>query len=213
MQAKVALSLGLAALFPAASYAAIRLNAPSLWLGAVDFLLVAILFIAMSHDARDHNAGKKSLALGLAAFLLAAMSFRFIPDLLFYTPAIAVSLLLARLFHSTLGPGKEPIITRFARIERSGNLPDELRVYTRRLTWAWTLFFLAMTLECLILAALAPIELYLLFANTLNYLCVAAFLAVEYAYRRIRYRHHPHPSVLHLIRTITGGSMLLAGKD
>jgi uncharacterized membrane protein len=213
MPAKVALSLGLAALFPAASYAAIRLDAPLVWLGALDCLLLAILFIAVSHDARDRNAGKKSLALGSAALLLTAMSFWFVPELLVYMPAIAISLLLARLFHSTLAPGKEPIITRFARIERNGNLPEELRLYTRRLTWAWTLFFMAMTLECLILAALAPIELYLLFANTLNYLFVVGFLAMEYSYRRIRYRHHPHPSLLHLIRAIAGGKMSLAGKD
>jgi len=212
MQAKAFFSLALAALFPAASYTAIRFNTPTRWLGLIDFLLVAILFIAMSHDGRDRNARKKSLALGLGVLLAAVLIFRSAPNLLVYAPAMAISLLLARLFYSTLAPDKEPLITRFARIERGGKLPAELQGYTRRLTWAWALFFLAMALECLILAAIAPIELYLLFANTLNYLFVAAFLIIEYIFRRLRYRHHPHPSPLHLIRTIGGGSMLAAWK-
>lgn len=210
MQAKALLPLALAALFPAASYAAIRFNAPASWLGMIDFLLVAILFIAMSHNSRHRSAGKKSLALGLSALLVAALIFKSAPMLLVYLPAMAISLLLARLFHSTLAPGQEPLITRFARIERGGKLPTELQVYTRRLTWAWTLFFLALALECLILAKIAPVELYLLVANTLNYLLVAGFLIIEYLFRRLRYRHHPHPSPLHLIRTIGGGGGMLA---
>jgi uncharacterized membrane protein len=212
MQFKAVLPLVLAALFPAASYAAIRFNAPAPWLGLIDFLLVAILFIALSHDRQDGNAGKKSLALAMGALIVAALIFRSAPDLLVYAPAMAISLLLARLFHASLAPGREPVITRIARIERDGKLPAELQVYTRRLTWAWAFFFLAMAAECLILAAIAPVELYLLFANTLNYLFVAAFLIVEYVFRRLRYRHHPHPSPLRLIRSIGGGSMLAAWK-
>src|SRR5664279_3711525 len=47
------------------------------------------------------------------------------------------------LFASTLRPGRDPMISRFARIEQ-GELTAELRAYTRRLTVIWCVFFAGM---------------------------------------------------------------------
>jgi hypothetical protein len=63
-------------------------------------------------------------------------------ELLMGALPLAGNLLLAWHFGATLRPGQEPLITRYTRAEL-GLLPPELAGYTRRLTWLWTLFFLA----------------------------------------------------------------------
>ncbi|WP_198373529.1 COG4648 family protein [Roseomonas rosulenta] len=69
---------------------------------------------------------------------------------------LAGNLLLAWHFGATLRPGREPLISRYTRAEH-GRLPPELARYTRRLTWFWTIIFLAFAgLNGLTLAGLGP---------------------------------------------------------
>jgi len=80
---------------------------------------------------------------GAATTLLAAMP-------------LAGNLLLAWHFGATLRPGHEPLITRYTRAEQ-GRLPPELAGYTRRLTWLWTIFFVAFAgVNLLTLAGVGP---------------------------------------------------------
>jgi len=44
--------------------------------------------------------------------------------------------------------------------------------------------------------------LWSLFSNILNYVLVGVFFVLEYLYRRIRYRHHPHTAPWQLIRRL-----------
>ena len=57
---------------------------------------------------------------------------------------VLLNLVLCFLFARTLRAGSEPLVTRFARAERGGELPAELARYTRRLTAAWAAFFALM---------------------------------------------------------------------
>ena len=69
---------------------------------------------------------------------------------------LAGNLALAWHFGSTLGPGREPLITRYTRAD-FGHVPGVLVGYTRRLTLAWTVFFLAFSAaNALTLAGLGP---------------------------------------------------------
>jgi len=207
-----ALTLCLAALFPVFSYAAIRSEIPPVWLGLVDFLLFAAILIAarLSSGGRSGTTGRVwPFAAGIG---LCAPLFYLRPDTMIYFSPIGIGLMLASLFLATLAPGREPLITRFARLER-GVLPDDLRIYTRRLTWAWAAFFCLLVLESALLALFAPVETFLLFTNTVNYFFVGAFFIAEYIYRRIRYRHHSHPSILHLIATIARSGVIPAPKN
>ena len=48
-----------------------------------------------------------------------------------------------------------------------------------------------------------------LFSNVLNYLLVALLFVLEYIYRRMRYRHHPHASPRQMIRLLRNFRMIL----
>lgn len=103
-----------------------------------------------------------------------------------YLPPIAISATLLWLFARTLRPGREPLITALARRVFLESDPQLLR-YTRQVTQIWSLFFVAMLLECLLLALFAPVELWSLFANLLNYLFIVLLFLAEFSYRRLRF--------------------------
>ena len=103
-----------------------------------------------------------------------------------FLPPLWVNLALAWIFGRTLAPGREALITRFARLERAAPAPQIL-AYTRRLTWIWTAFFLSMAMVSGALAAFGAHEAWVWFTAVGNYLCVAALFAVEYGYRRWRF--------------------------
>jgi len=111
------------------------------------------------------------------------------PATLLFLPPVCVNLGLAWVFGHTLAPGREPLITRFARLESPQ--PDAaVLTYTRRLTWVWVVFFLAMAAVSAALAASGAREAWVWFTAVGNYLCVAALFAVEYFYRRRRFPHN-----------------------
>ncbi len=90
--------------------------------------------------------------------------------------------LLGLMFGRTLLPGQEPLVTRFARHAHHAISPL-LASYTRKVTWAWTLFFAVMAINSLALYAAAPIRVWALFANGLTPLLVFVVFAAEYLVR------------------------------
>lgn len=122
-----------------------------------------------------------------------------LPGLLLYPPPVAINLALCAFFARTLRQGDEPLVSRFARMERGGRLAPDLARYTRNLTRAWAGFFLLMAGISATLAVTGPLAAWSLFSNILNYLLVVLFFIVEYVYRRVRYRHHPHASPWQMI--------------
>ena len=115
---------------------------------------------------------------------------------------LAVNLALCGLFGRTLAAGREPMIARFARLERGEALPADLARYTRRLTVAWTVFFAMMAATSLALAAWGPLAVWSLFTNVINYALVALFFVGEYAVRRVRFRHYRHLSPIEVVRRL-----------
>jgi len=133
------------------------------------------------------------LALGLGALAPAAVLF---------APPLAIYLALAGTFAATLRPGHEPLVGRFARIERGGELPPDLARYTRVLTGLWVLFFVVMATVSLALALAGPREFWSLFTNFASYLLLALVFLCEYVYRRIRFRHHRHAGLVEFLRRL-----------
>ena len=120
-----------------------------------------------------------------------------------YLSPIIINVGLAAWFGMTLRAGSEPMISRFARIER-GQLAPDLAAYTRRLTLVWTLFFLAMAAVSAALSALPSAAPWAWFTTFGDWICVAALFFGEHIYRRRRFAHHPHTSpmrVIALVRT------------
>ena len=90
--------------------------------------------------------------------------------------------LLGITFGRTLLPGREPMVTRFARCAHASLSPRVAR-YTRGVTWAWTLFFAVMALASPALFAALPPRSWALFAEGLTPLLVLALFVAEYLVR------------------------------
>lgn len=143
-----------------------------------------------------------SAACTAAALAAAMVMASWAPAVLLCAPSVAINLALCFAFATTLRVSEEPLITRFARLTRGGQLPSELARYTRCLTGVWAAFFALMACISLVLALFGPVSAWSLFTNVLNYLFVVLFFVAEYVYRRLRYRQHTHVSPWRMIRNM-----------
>jgi len=141
-----------------------------------------------------------TLILGAAALLI-GLNLLGAPRPLMLAPAVAINLALAFVFARTLQGGREPMISRFARIER-GTLEPELRVYTRALTIVWVAYFLIAAALSLAFALFAPLTVRPAAVSLGNAAGVAVLFVGEYGYRRMRFRRYWHASPLTLVRIV-----------
>jgi uncharacterized membrane protein len=116
-----------------------------------------------------------------------------------YLEHVSFNLAMALLFGRTLAPGREPLCTRFATMIH-GTLTPAVARYTRRITLAWTLFFVATAAVSTLLFATASIVAWSTFANYLSLPLVGAMFAAEHACRRFALPGEPSPSVADAIR-------------
>ena len=123
------------------------------------------------------------------------------PQLLLFAPTVLINAALAALFGASLRPGREPVISVFARLEQ-GELQPDLARHARLVTWCWTLLLATIAIIALALAAWASMETWSLFANVVSYALIAALVTGEYLYRRVRYRHYRHASLAALLRNV-----------
>ena len=172
------MSLLLLLCYPVVSHVAILLDRP-LWsavylLGLIGFFLVRELF------ERKFISVAILMVIGITGTMLVLHEQQ---ELFIYLPPVVISFGLLLIFGRTLRPGKVPIISRYAELI-DGNLTDEMEKYTRQVTRAWAILFLLLTVESIVLAVFAPLYIWSLFTNVINYLAVAVMFIAEYAYRR-----------------------------
>jgi uncharacterized membrane protein len=105
---------------------------------------------------------------------------------------ISMQSLLAWGFGHTLRPGHEPLISQFARRIHGADYSPLVATYTRRVTWAWALFSLAMALISIILFAFAPLAIWSYFVNFVALVLLVLMFVLEYAARRYCLRGVPH---------------------
>jgi uncharacterized membrane protein len=193
----VALAAGLIGYEAAAHWAAVRGHGTALGaLIALGPALTALALVAL----RTRRFAWLALAggIGLAAAALIALRAPSL-TLLYPLPSVSIYLLLLWAFGRTLAPGREALVTGLAR-HVHGTLPPEIEAYTRRVNWAWCLFFAGMTLTSVLLFAFAPLETWSLFANLLTLPLIVLMFVGEYAYRVSRYRDFAHVSLLTAVR-------------
>lgn len=89
---------------------------------------------------------------------------------------------LGLMFGRTLRAGQEPLVTRFARMVHEEVTP-KLAAYTRKVTWAWTLFFIGMILASLSLFVFASRTAWAMFAEGFTPVLVVSMFVVEYLAR------------------------------
>jgi uncharacterized membrane protein len=104
-------------------------------------------------------------------------------DRLVLAQHVGINAGLGFVFGRSLVAGRRPLVTAFASLLHERMTPA-LLVYTRRVTVAWTAFFLAMVTLSLVLFFFAPIEVWSFFANLLSLPLVALMFVVEYAARK-----------------------------
>jgi len=122
--------------------------------------------------------------------------------LLLYLMPIFLNTALSIFFGWTLLPGKTPLITRISILMR-GKLEPHVVSYTRRLTQVWTFFFVLLALESLLLALFAPLEIWSLFTNILNYLLAGLLFTGEYFFRIRHLDDLEHPSFPNFMRYLS----------
>ncbi|WP_431820483.1 hypothetical protein [Burkholderia sp. F1] len=116
-----------------------------------------------------------------------------------YLEHASFNLAMALLFGRTLAAGQTPLCTRFAAMIH-GTITPAVARYTRQITVAWTLFFVAIAAVSTLLFATAPIVTWSTFANYLSLPLVAVMFAAEHACRRFALPHRPRPRMLDAVR-------------
>lgn len=156
-----------------------------------------LLVISLAHSLLVFSSGRRRLAeiLAPAVTMMAVISLFLNDATILYLPPILIATSLLYLFGRTLMPGEEPLISHFAR-RVEGDRDEAVFRYTRSLTWIWTLFFAAMLIESVVLALFAPIEIWSLFTNLINYLLIGGLFLVELLYRIVRFRRLPSPGLI-----------------
>lgn len=119
-----------------------------------------------------------------------------------YVPPAAIPAALFLVFAGSLREGQTPMITRIATIMHEGPLADDLVKYTRQVTVLWAVICAAMFLSAVWLAAFASPELWSLMTNVVHYLVLGAVFILEYAWRRVRFRHHEHLGLIQFLRRV-----------
>ncbi|HWW19934.1 MAG TPA: hypothetical protein VNZ06_03940 [Steroidobacteraceae bacterium] len=105
--------------------------------------------------------------------------------LMFMLQEAGVYLILAFGFGRSLMSGQTPLCTHWAtRIH--GPLSEPVERYTRAVTLAWTVFFVAISLTSVLLYAFAALRVWSIFSNFLTLPLVALMFAIEYEVRRHR---------------------------
>lgn len=204
----------LALAYPLLVHAAIALHSEPLAVASV--LLLVALLLGPGLLRRRPLAWLALPPVLLAVYALARADAATLP---LYLPPIAVNAGLGWLFGRTLRAGQVPLIERLVRAMHA---PDEtldpaIAPYARRLTLAWTLLFVVLGSVNLALAACAmpggllasvgieppyPVarETWSAFANLWNYLLVAAFFLLEYAWRLRRFPQQPYAGLYDFMR-------------
>jgi len=116
--------------------------------------------------------------------------------LLYVLQHVCTNLALCGVFGHTLAAGREPLVTRFARIMRRGDMPPEVLSFTRGVTLAWALFFAGIAMVSAFLYAAVSIEAWSVFSNLVNSPLIGLMFVGEYAVRRHQLRHIRHSAIL-----------------
>jgi uncharacterized membrane protein len=207
--------IALAVAFPLTAHLSVAWASAPLAVACIAILGLLVLLPGLARGRRPARAGTVVLAL-----LLPWLWHRELVWLPLYAPSVLGDFAACWLFGHTLRPGHTPLITRVVQLLHAPEaLPEAVAAYTRRLTALWGLLFLVLGAVSLALALCAvphgilallglrpvpavPQRAWSLFANCLEYLLVAAFMAGEYLWRVQHFPQQPHQGFLDFLRRV-----------
>src|SRR3989338_3213786 len=168
-----------------------HLTAISAALVLIPFVIALTWFIAAELGLRLALAITATLiVLGLAAVKLFGQPH---PAIIFGMPHLVTNSFLMWFFARTLKNNREPLVTMLAR-RVHGSLTPDIEIYTRHVTFAWSLFFALQIVGSIGLFFFASLETWSTFINILGTPLIVLMFLCEYTYRVLRYRdHHSSP--------------------
>jgi uncharacterized membrane protein len=138
------------------------------------------------------NQGKRIIAIALSVVCLPFFFFYQHLDSIQWVNLIPNTLIygsLALMFVKTLAKGQTPLVTQLAtKIE--GPLPAAIERYTRQVTLAWAIFFALNVVISIALYYLVSFAAWSLFSNVYSTPLLIGMFALEFAYRKMRYRQY-----------------------
>lgn len=165
-------------------------------LGTLIALAPLVLLTASMAWRASHRAAMLALfAAGCAALALLWQRIEHLYSTIYWIEHAGTELLLCIGFARTLEPGREPMVTGFARMVH-GELSPALEAYTRSVTRAWVWFFGGMAALSTLLFHAAPLDVWSAFANFFTAPLIALMFAAEYIVRR---RLHPAMNHAHIL--------------
>lgn len=103
-----------------------------------------------------------------------------------FVPSFVINLALGLSFGASLLPGRVPVVEWFTRLEYGGApAPARLARFARAATWAWAAYMTGLAFLSVLLAVTAPLDLWSLVVNVLNYVFAIALLFAQFAYRSL----------------------------
>lgn len=118
---------------------------------------------------------------------------------LYWVEHAGTELLLCLWFVRSLGHGREPMCTYFARMVH-GSLTSEIERYTRQITIAWAIFFGSVAAVSTILFHAAPLHVWSVFANFITAPLIALMFIAEYIVRRYLHPDMEHAHILAAVK-------------
>jgi uncharacterized membrane protein len=144
-------------------------------------LLLALVLFGLIEAIRTHDKLSILTLIAVIAGMVLLMS-RGETLHIFYITPVLINVAFFLLFAKSLRPGNIPLITRIATLIR-GQLEPQVAHYTRKLTEWWAWFFVIIIVETIALTLYAPMLIWSIFSNFLNYLFIVIFFIVEYHVR------------------------------
>lgn len=190
--------LALLVTYPVLTHYAIASGRDTLVLLALSGLILGLVVLLVSRPI-------PRMAAAAAAIVLVWQ----LPDparWLMYLPPVLIDLALCWAFARTLGGGREPLITRFARLE-GRPLDARQLAYTRRLTLVWAVFFSGLAAVSMFLAWRAPPAVWSLFTNGAGYVMALLLFLGEHVLRRVHFRGYVFATPVEQVKLIVGSAL------
>ncbi|WP_019142427.1 hypothetical protein [Noviherbaspirillum massiliense] len=162
---------------------------------AVALAPIVLAALSMAWHARHRGVMLFLFLLACVALLLAWHPLEHHFNQIYWMEHAGTQLFLCTLFGRTLGPGREPLCTSFAKTVH-GPLTPALERYTRQVTKAWVVFFSLMSATSTAIFFLASLSTWSAFANFFTAPLIGLMFVGEYLVRR---RRHPHMRHAHIL--------------
>ncbi len=145
---------------------------------------------------------QQALLFGLLALLTGIAGLSGHAVLVIYLLPLLILGILLFVFANSLTEGNTPYITRLAQLIREQPLAPAVCRYTKWVTIAWTILFLILLLELLLLLFFAPLRVWSYATNFFNYALITLFFVVEYIVRRVHLREVEHIGFLPFLKKL-----------